>query len=263
MSPDQKVLPIVIGDPSRGLRPALDKGWLATVKPLLLPAVHVKRGSAVWTRLVDEGSFRARFGRQPLESEIGCAAAHNSAYTALLHSPFTWGLVLEDDALVIDDDELHNIVSAVLENVEPANCVISLYSESPIFADASQRVASITLLRLRLAPHGAVAYMLDRAAATNLLEAQSPIASVSDWPPSSSQVSYSFIRNSAIAHATSKETSTVAAGLDRRGLVPVSARLLMWTGLWFLFHRRHFSDFGEYYEQILRPRIANKFWRPS
>jgi len=255
------VLPIVIGDPNRGLLPALHTSWLSRVDVVRLPSVVLTRDSLDWLERVDEATFKARFGRLPLESEMGCAAAHLNAYDVLLSSSFTWALIMEDDALILNSEMLHAIVTAVVQHAEPTSRLISLYTEGPIFAESCRFIDSVKLMQLRLEPQGAVAYMIDRAAARQLLSAQSPIASVSDWPLNARQIRYGFVPNVAIAHMTSPDTSLVAPQINRRTLVPTSTRLWMWTAIWYFRHRRYFTGFNDYFRQVLLPRVAYKFWR--
>lgn len=258
---NQTVLPIVIGNPKRGMEPALSTGWLSRAGTVVLPSVSMVRGSAVWEYRVDEDRFLARFGRPPLESEMGCAAAHLSAYERLLSSGATWALVLEDDALVQDGEQLQAIVETLVKFVRPTGRILSLYSEGPRFATSSEEFDALEVVHLKLAAQGAVAYLLDRNAATNLLQAQSPIGSVSDWPVGATDLLFSYVPNSAIRHSTDRNPSTVAFGVDRSALVPVHIRLLMWSGLWYLSHRQHFSSFGDYVHRVVYPRVAKRFWR--
>ena len=261
MTPNESVLPIVIGDPGRGLGPALEEGWLARAGTLRLPSVEMRRGTLVWNERVDESRFRARVGRPPLESEMGCAAAHLSAYEALLQSRSQWALVLEDDALVADCDSLGELVAKIIEMTKSTGHVISLYSEGPLFASSSAEFETrLPLTRLRLAPQGAVAYLVDRVAARKLTAAQSPLSNVSDWPLNARDLEFYYVPNSLIDHATGGTASTVAVDVDRSKLIPAHVRILMWTGLWFLVHRRHFGRFSNYREQILRPRYVRKLW---
>jgi len=255
------VLPIVIGDPRRGIGPALEHGWLGQAGTVQLPPVIMRRGTDVWSDRVDEERFMAYFGRRPLEGEMGCAAAHLQAYEELLASPNSWGLVLEDDAIVLDDSEFERVVRAVTKALEPTGRVVSLYSEGAIFPLSEKTVGSAVLLDLRVPPHGAVAYLIDRVAAADLLSAQRKIASVSDWPPDVHRVRFAFVLSQAIGHATDEVSSSVASGFDRRNAVPISVRLLMWTGIWFGLRRKEFETFGSYLNLIIIPRLARKFWR--
>jgi len=255
------VLPIVLGNPDRGIGPALASGWLSEVDVLLLPPVLIRRGTMNWAKRVDEDAFVARFGRNPLESEIGCAAAHLSAYEALLDSTYAWALIFEDDAVVLDSEELLNITTAIVEHFGERSGVWSLYSEGTLFPEELISVGRVTHLRLRLSPQGAVAYLVDRATAASLLSAQTPISNVSDWPLNASHVQFWFVPNRALTHLSNEATSTVAPEVDRGTLVSTPTKLLMWSGLWYLAHKRYFRSFREYCYQVMRPRLANRFWR--
>jgi len=221
----------------------------------------MKRENRQWADRVDEGKFRARFGRFPLEAELGCAAAHVEAYAALTEEQFDWALVLEDDAVISNQDELRTLVEEITLNCEVRGNVISLYSGGPVFASGTRPLCGLGALELKIPAHGAVAYLVDRVAAVNLQQAQSPLASVSDWPSVLDAVDFLYIPNKVITHAANNVESTIADGVDRSKMVPFRVRFLMWTGLWFLMHRSQFISAGAYYVEVIRPRIATHFWR--
>jgi len=254
------VLPIVVGDPKRGIQPALEKGWLDTARTVTVPAVFATRESETWAETVNEERFIARFGRPPLASEVGCAMAHVGAYRAFLESSCTWALVFEDDARILDERQLASIVTRVVEKLQPTGQVVSLYSDGPVFASDPSSVRSDSILRLRLPPPGAVAYLLDRVAASALVDAQQHVGSVSDWPHTNGAIVFNFAPNSTIGHSSCTTDSTIAAGVDRSVLVPVFVRILMWTGVWYVRYRHQFQGLSDYYDQVMRPRLAHKFW---
>ena len=252
------VLPIVVGNPQRGLGLAV-ADWPTFRSSLTeIAAVTLKRDSWEWECRVDEATFVARFGRRPLESEMGCAAVHVEAYKTFLSTSFSWALVFEDDALIVDEEDLRLKVSSLVNHVEPTGRVISLFTEGPIFPISSIVCGQLEVLNLRVPPQGAVAYLVDRAAASKLVATQNPISSVADWPTTSRLVDFDFVPNMPIEHATSMTTSTVAPDLDRSHLVPVTVRLLMWSGLWYLAHRKKFLNWSDYVERVLRPRLLRK-----
>lgn len=261
MSEKSRLMVLVIGDVQRGIGAALEEGWIAEQTKATLPSRYFNRKDPQWATSVDELTFIARYGRAPLEGEIGCAAAHLDAYEVLLQSNCEWGLVFESDAKIVDSVELQNIVESVTQESRDED-VVSLYSESPIFAKSVRRLGSVPFVELRTVPDGTVAYLINRRAAASFIEAQTPIGSVSDWPLSTMYVNFGFVRTGAIRHSTDTQESTVTGNVDRSSLVPVRVRIYMWIGLWYVLHRNKFAGFRDYFDRVMRPRLVRRFQKP-
>ena len=255
------VLVIVIGDPERGIASVLEDGWLAKRPTRFIPAVQIMRGTDQWISGVSEKTFLARHGRRPLEGEIGCAIAHVNAYQQFLRSAYQWAIVLESDIRITNQEELSTAIEAVVANFPSVGQIFSLYSESPLSKRSSTAIGNLTISRLATPPQGGVAYMLDRPAAKRLLEAQSPIVNVADWPITAQDTDFYFIQLKGIAHPTDEVQSTVAPGIERSTLVPWRVRLQMWLGVWYAQHWSSFSGPQEYYYVVLQPRILRMLRR--
>lgn len=261
MSKDAQLMVLVIGDVQRGIGTALEDGWIAEQTKVILPSRYLSRNDAEWTTSVDELTFIARYGRAPLEGEIGCALAHRDAYEVLLQSDCEWGLVFESDAKIVDLVELRKVVESVIQESEGRD-VVSLYSESPIFAKTERYLGSVRFVELKTVPDGTVAYLINRRAAASFIEAQTPISSVSDWPMSTMYVNFGFVRTDAVRHSTDTQESIVAGNVERSSLVTVRVRIYMWMGLWYLLHRNEFAGFRDYFDRVMRPRLVRRFQKP-
>lgn len=252
------LLLVVIGDPHRGVARALEKPWLSHQNQVLIPEVFLRRGTIDWATRVCERRFLARHGREPLDGEAGCAAAHVLACEALLSSDATWALVLESDVLILDQEELHRTIGLIMSRLGPCGSrgrVVSLYTEGPLASEKPLSGPSEPLLNVTVPPQGAVAYMIDRQAAESITRAQRRISSVADWPVTTTDVQFSFAKNCAVGHDTIASQSTVAPNVDRSKLLPRRVRIMMWLGLWYLRFWREFNGFPDYYSWVLRPRI--------
>jgi len=256
-------LVIVIGDPDRGVRPAIESGWLSQQSRIFIPSMMLGRGDLDWSSRVDEKTFIARTGRLPLEGEIGCAAAHVAAYRALLETSHEWALVLESDVCITDQHELSAVVQVVQGNLIPDGHVVSLLTDKWVTTHGSIELEDFVVMRATTAPHGAVAYILDRTAARLMIEEQTPIGSVSDWPVTINDVDFLFVPLAAIHHPTDELQlqSTVAPGIKRSTLVPLRVRIMMWLGVWYALNRSRFDGLDDYYHRILQPRMHRHMLR--
>jgi len=255
VSHESAILVIVIGDPERGSKSALEHAWLGRQEICFIPAVQLRRGTSEWNSRVDEKTFFARHGRPPLEGETGCAAAHINAYQEFLLSKYEWALVLESDVRITSQEELSAVVMGIQAGFAPVGQILSLYSEGPLSKQSSTTVRGLNIWQLSTPPHGAVAYVLDRVAAERLIAQQKSICNVADWPLTTRDADFYFVELSGVGHPTDERQSTVAPGIERSTMVPLRVRLSMWLGLWFATHSKFFDGPSDYYYRVLQPRV--------
>jgi GR25 family glycosyltransferase involved in LPS biosynthesis len=124
-------------------------------------------------------------GRELTYREIGCANSHNIARQMISENPLG-GVILEDDARIIDIDEFFQISTRFLAMQFRNPSILSLTgfrldkraNLSLLYKDCS------FIFRLLGKSDLAVAYVLTQKASKILYNANVPINSVSDWPES-------------------------------------------------------------------------------
>jgi Glycosyltransferase family 25 (LPS biosynthesis protein) len=130
-------------------------------------------------------------GRELLAGEVGCADSHNSARARIAKSKIG-GIVFEDDARIVNLDCLLEIsLTFLMQNYGKA-AVLSLAGWNPkklTRTDACPLSSESPLKPLKLLgiPPLAVGYVLTPQAAQSLLQSNTPIKSVADWPFSNCQ----------------------------------------------------------------------------
>jgi len=132
---------------------------------------------------VDRDDFMSWYGRPPSVGEVGCTLSHLGVYEQLLATDAPFALVLEDDALVgsalaplMAEPALCRWLTADRPRVLLLSAADRYLKRGGFEIDAEHRV-----LRVRNAwlAHG---YVVNRAAATMLLDRQRPIRFlVDDW----------------------------------------------------------------------------------
>ena len=159
--------------------------------------------------IVKSGIFKSISGRNLSPGEIGCAASHNLArkYLAQSNEP---GIILEDDAVIEDLDQLYQIILNFNQRIKNPLSVLSLID----FLSAGQETQtysndkrSVEFLRLRGIPPLAVASYLKPNAALSLLQNNTPITWVSDWPDS--QATFFVSNHSVIFHGSNSSSSLI------------------------------------------------------
>lgn len=150
------------------------------------------------------------YGRSLSAPEIGCSDSHNRA-RKLLSTSSEGGIVLEDDAQIVDLGMFVATAEVFLHRNLGNSAVLSLHS-------TSRRSDRINLdkpyIRLKGKPKLAVGYALTPAAASILLGANTPIKYVADWPVA--KVSYSVVTTEIVLHNENiPSTINTVNGSDR------------------------------------------------
>lgn len=207
---------------------------------------------------------RILWGRKLTDAEIACLIGHEMAMGALLDSDEQWCLVLEDDALPASNSAglINNLGRTVLTS--PA--IFSLWSldqETLVIDDKySDQRESATL---RAFPASAVAYLINREAATVALTRRWTILSTADWPQWSADVEFFYVRNSGMTHGEGE--STIDLQSKPSGFTMKLVRLLLKVALIPYFLKpgawgHSLSLYAKYtLVQPLRRRAARKQFR--
>ena len=129
-------------------------------------------------------------GRKLTPEEIGCADSHNRARKIIKNNRFG-GVILEDDARIIDIDLLFQEVNMFLNVKKNTASVLNLTG----FRNLSKKKGyQISFTRILTQPDLAVGYALNSLASHYLLNANYPITNVADWPRSKCNYYVSSLR---------------------------------------------------------------------
>jgi GR25 family glycosyltransferase involved in LPS biosynthesis len=153
----------------------------------------------------EQNFFNFFEGRNMTPREIACAHTHNLG-RQLISNNINGGVILEDDARIIDINEFYKQVEYFLDKFKDSNSILNLTG----FRNIKNRNRSdVDLFKLMGYPDLAVAYALTKSAATNLLFSNTPISMVADWPIVKSK--YYVPYNPFVQHGD-KNTSSVILG---------------------------------------------------
>jgi GR25 family glycosyltransferase involved in LPS biosynthesis len=142
-------------------------------------------------------------GRVMTPQEIGCSLSHNMARKIIATSR-NGGVILEDDARVRSLEDFYQIGTKFLsENCrKPRVLSLNMFRLNPkqnFDKDGYQPLIGKPML--------AVSYALSPIAASILVDKNSPITTVSDWP--NSRVRYYATFKEVVAHGDSESASTI------------------------------------------------------
>ena len=123
--------------------------------------------------------------RKLTPAEIGCADSHNRARD-LIKSYATGGVILEDDARIINIDSFFIMATEFLSSQNSKLSILNLTGFRNIGLEASKNRSTNNNRYIKLwgSPDLAVSYALTQKAAAELLISNTPIMGVSDWPHS-------------------------------------------------------------------------------
>jgi hypothetical protein len=220
----------------------------AVMLQALPPGFDSQRSNALTARTLTPG-------------EVGCATSHRRAWHQFLASTDDWACVMEDDARVNDCDALAAILYEVSGRPSLRAEVISLFANGAVL---SQRPDALQA-RCRFEPPFTVAYLINRAGAESLAEANQDATQLADWPRASG-VTFHLALGHIIGHGD--ETTGSVIGSERFApecstrvgfLLPTTTkvlhRLALYSFIHYLRNRRHFASPLHYYRIVLRHRV--------
>jgi len=152
-----------------------------------------------YASLVDFKKCRLRLGREISVPEIGIALAHCAVYKKLVKEDLSWAMVLEDDAMLVNQELLVSQINQIerLPTSQPTIFLLFHHNSSRILDDQDSHFKKSNSV-----PSYALAYILNASAAKLLINAQEPITSVADWPLTPTEVNYWLSNESAFTHGS-------------------------------------------------------------
>ncbi len=146
------------------------------------------RSAADVDAIADQRLATRIYGRALTPGEVGCAIGHRRAWQAIVDGGTPWGLVVEDDAVVLPG--LGAALRAISHLEPTAPWLVALLAQSwpghPLVVTGAMGApgpGATGLRRVGVTWGGACAYVLSRDAARVLLTGPGRVSMVADWPP--------------------------------------------------------------------------------
>lgn len=227
-------------DPSRPLPDGLPRIYVA---PVLVD--DLEQG--------DPAAFRAHTLRPLRPGVLGCALAHRQAAAALLESGFEWGIVLEDDAQVVDPQSLVRKAEDLAAWADPRSPTLLLFAWGMACPSASGPAGPIEgTTRRSFTPMSTVAYLMNVGTAELIVRRQQPVEFPADWPVLGNEVVILTDDDRSVEH---RELPSLVAAKGRDDSLPRFWRLRLLSMVWYLQHRSHFEGIGDYLHMLVLPRL--------
>jgi len=259
---------ILVGNPDRGSLGTQITEIQKFASVHVVPPVIVHESEFQSLALIDLHQFKVFAGRSPLAAEVGCAAAHLSAYRLLLNIESTWALIIEDDV------EISN-VNLLVRRVE--EIISARHGDFPLIVSFYAREVRESGLGTLLVPRAhfipisilsTVCYLINKAAAQMILDRQTPIQAAADWPVEPPDTDFVIDLNGLVGHLDEEQrSSTISAEIGSR-VGSRWNRYLIWSFIWYPMHMRTYANFTEfqrqtfkkllYYQAFIMPRCGRE-----
>lgn len=154
----------------------------------------------------EKGSSK-KYGRTLSISERSCALAHRLAQETLAS---TGGIILEDDAVVLDFQALANFGASVVDSKQS---ILLNYSTSRCAEDVSWNLTSNSIIRTIGPSPLAVGYAASRSKLSQLVKANHNLEYVADWPPTNAK--HYRLKYPVVAHGLRNTTSLIEGTTNR------------------------------------------------
>ena len=245
----------LVGDPSRCSCSKVIKNVFTLVNMEVIPAVKVS--DSIRAMFYSDSDFRARVGRDALQGEIGCALAHQNAYSKVIENQFEWSFIFEDDAHLEKSDELEVLINIIKSWRLSRPVAVSFYTDDLVVRKSFSTNAKY-MKKTPIPPPNTVAYVLNKQAAKILKDKNRVINNLADWPATAKEIDFYLFSDSGVTHGCVNSSSTIIYSGSFRPTPSLSVKLQIWTGIWFLRYRSKWSSYSDFYYGALEPRIRYK-----
>lgn len=197
-------------------------------------------------------------GRLLSHGEIGCAQSHNEARSLLAEST-NGGVILEDDARILDLDSFIKISTDFLNQNRNSKRILSLTGMSQINAVNKKKDKSPAHKWMRTYGHSplAVANAITPMAACDLLNSNQPIKYVADWPYSKSK--FYSVKVPVVCHGDETTESLIDASGSRKSTTKGNLLFFVYSFLSYITTRNKQLGIRPYFNRIVVLRFSYRF----
>lgn len=191
-------------------------------------------------------------------AELGCARAHQNVYEDILKRGYSYAVVFEDDAVIVDIAAFQDFVAISKSEIEVVKPLVrSFFSRSAILAKyLPSKLETHQLFQLKTPPSTTTCYLINNRACQILREVNKFGDWTADWPQSE-LVEYQIVLPMIVKP---DETQGSLIGNERfaqRLKGPYRAKVLIFEFLFLNFFLAGYNilSFREYLNLVYKPRI--------
>ncbi len=198
---------------------------------------------------IDFPMIHAAHGRILSPAEIGCTLSHNLARLNVSCSQ-EGAVILEDDAIIEDTDAFRNICLSFLESKKNSPALLNLHFDGLLSSAAEIEIG----FRRRISPTSlAVGYALTPKAAKKMLQLNSPVCHMGDWPPCN--LHFYTVTRPVVEHDYSEERSFLGERERRVNNSRLGYSVLTFSH--YVKNRKLFVSWQSWFKFMYLPRLRN------
>jgi GR25 family glycosyltransferase involved in LPS biosynthesis len=196
------------------------------------------------------------YGRDLAPGEYGCSISNTQA-RELLAATVRGGVVLEDDARIKDVSEFVRVAKNFLSSKNGTEAILSFYDGG----DYQPRIKSTLSLNrswIRVLGHTSftVAYAITPRACRSLVDVNTPIVYLADWPPTAAK--YYLHTQTLVRHGDDNTGSLISnSGVESRLRPNLLLRIKILTFAYFFVNRKAGLTFYQFFFMIWLPRLLH------
>jgi len=197
-------------------------------------------------------------GRLLSHGEIGCAQSHNEARSLLAEST-NGGVILEDDARILDLESFIKISTDFLNQNRNSKRILSLTGMSQINT-VNKKKSNIPAHKwMRTYGHTplAVANAITPMAASDLLKSNQPIKYVADWPYSKAK--FYSVKVPVVCHGDETTESLIDATGSRKNITNENLLFFVYSFLSYFTTRDKQLGIRPYFNWMVVLRFSHRF----
>lgn len=258
MNSNIATIPIIIIEPpgSKRIEPLIESlGKILHIEIIRIPAIMLSNVNFnTYASEIDIKKMSINIAKSPVLGEIGCALSHNVARRIISESSLG-GVILEDDARILNTADFISTIRYFLSKKFEQDRVLGLLEwRSNSYKRKMNNQNQLKIRKLFGVTPTTVGYALSPTAAKIILNANSPIRFMPDWP--TTDVTYYATSFGLIAHGDKSSQSLIE--LQNRNKISTFNKIKIYSLFYYFFNRKEFSSFANFLKIMIKPRL---FWR--
>ncbi len=224
--------------------------------------INITATMASSSNQISEFSFDNEYSKliygHPLEfNELACSYSHNRA-RSIISTYKTGGVILEDDARIINEIRLFDTVQSFLDR-ENAPSLLNLCTrlnfDDPFMGFFKRELQSKYLATFG-PTHLAVGYALNATAAQIMVLKNTPVKYRPDWP--NVNLKYFVSKFPCVAHGDSATVSTIDPLGIKRKYFNRSDKFAILFFFYYFRNRQKFTSINHFYTEMWKIRFLNQ-----
>jgi GR25 family glycosyltransferase involved in LPS biosynthesis len=229
---------------------------VAEVRLVELDAVMLNRDSPEYNdpHVIDKAYSKLIYGRELSPGEYGCAISNASAQK-LLAKTSHGGVILEDDARILDLSEFLKVSRLFLSHQIEKSAVLSFF-DGASYVKRQKSLGNKSYPWISVFGHTSftVAYAITPLACKKISKSNTPISYLADWPVSKSK--FFLSSKSLVKHGDENTSSIISSFEAEKRIRPTPLRRLsVFTFIYYVQRRKNGLKLKNFTRAVWLPKV--------